>query len=63
MLSFILARMSSIPGLPRPVGVIYAVERPLYEVELMKQLHLSIQKQGEGSLEKLLNHGETWLIN
>ena len=63
MLSFILARMSSIAGLPRPVGVIYAVERPLYEVEMTNQLQRSIQKQGEGSLEKLLNHGETWVIN
>src|SRR5512137_1111236 len=33
ILSFILARMSNLPNLPRPVGVIYSVERPLYEVE------------------------------
>ena len=55
--------MSSIAGLPRPVGVVYAVERPLYEVEMANQLKRSVEKQGEGSLEKLLNHGETWVIN
>lgn len=62
MLSFILARMSSIPELPRPVGVVYAVERPLYEAEMTRQIQQAIAKQGEGNLEKLLNHGETWVI-
>ena len=62
MLSFILARMSSIPNLPRPCGVVYAVERPLYEAEIERQLQLSIQKEGEGNLEKLLNSGDTWVI-
>ena len=62
MLSFILARMSSIPHLPRPVGVVYAVERPLYEAEVERQIQQAVQKQGEGNLEKLLNHGETWTI-
>ncbi|HTK81628.1 MAG TPA: 2-oxoacid:ferredoxin oxidoreductase subunit beta [Bacteroidota bacterium] len=62
MLSFILARMSSFPDLPRPVGVVYSTERPLYEVEMSRQIQDSIKKQGEGNLEKLLNHGETWTI-
>ncbi len=63
MLSFILARMSNFQDLPRPVGVVYAVERPRYEDVVTQQIIDSIQKQGEGDLEKLLNHGETWLIN
>lgn len=62
MLSFILARMSNLPGLPRPVGVVYAVERQTYEGEVMKQIDASINKQGVGDLEKLLTHGETWVI-
>jgi len=62
MLSFILARMSSFPELPRPIGVVYDINRPLYEGEMSRQIQQSIQKQGEGNLEKLLNHGETWTI-
>ena len=62
MLSFILARMSNIPELPRPVGVIYSVERPLYEAEISRQIQDAIQKQGEGNLEKFLHHGETCTI-
>jgi 2-oxoglutarate/2-oxoacid ferredoxin oxidoreductase subunit beta len=62
MLSFILARMSSIEGLPHPVGVLYAVERPLYEGEVARQINEAIKKRGEGDLQKLLNQGETWTI-
>jgi 2-oxoglutarate ferredoxin oxidoreductase subunit beta len=62
MLSFILARMSSIAELPRPVGVIYAVDRPLYDAEMSRQIQEAVAKRGEGNLEKLLNHGETWSI-
>ncbi len=63
MLSFILARMSSIPNLPRPVGVFYQDKnRPVYEVEMEHQVQQAIKKSGEGDLEKLLNHGETWKI-
>jgi 2-oxoglutarate ferredoxin oxidoreductase subunit beta len=63
MLSFILARMSNLPNLPRPVGVIYSVERPLYEVEVTRQIETAVQKKGEGDLAKLLNSGDTWMIN
>ncbi len=62
MLSFILARMSNIPALPRPVGVVYAVERPLYAAEVEKQIQQAVDRQGEGDLERLLHHGETWTI-
>jgi 2-oxoglutarate ferredoxin oxidoreductase subunit beta len=62
ILSFILARMTNMAGLPRPIGVVYAVDRPRYEEEISKQIQSAIQKQGEGNLEKLLNHGETWVI-
>lgn len=63
ILSFILARMSNIPGLPRVVGVIYAVERPIYEVEIQHQIEQAMQKSGEGNLEKLFNKGDVWTIN
>ncbi|TAK60639.1 MAG: 2-oxoacid:ferredoxin oxidoreductase subunit beta [Bacteroidetes bacterium] len=62
MLSFILARMSSFPNLPRPVGVFYQMQRPIYDVEMERQLQLIREKKGVGNLETLLNHGETWII-
>lgn len=62
MLSFILARMSSFPNLPRPIGIVFDVQRPIYDQEIGRQIQESIKKQGEGNLEKLLHHGETWSI-
>jgi 2-oxoglutarate ferredoxin oxidoreductase subunit beta len=63
MLSFILARMSDLPHLPRPIGVLYSVDRPLYEAEVTRQIESAVQKQGEGDLAKLLDSGDTWMIN
>ncbi|HLX13349.1 MAG TPA: 2-oxoacid:ferredoxin oxidoreductase subunit beta [Bacteroidota bacterium] len=62
ILSFILARMSNLPDMPRPVGVVYSVQRQVYDEETSRQIQNAIAKQGEGNLEKLLNHGETWMI-
>ncbi len=62
VLSFILARMSSLPNLPRPIGIFYAAQKPTYDIEIERQIHKATEKMGEGDLEKLLNHGETWMI-
>jgi 2-oxoglutarate ferredoxin oxidoreductase subunit beta len=62
ILSFILARMSNLPNLPRPAGVIYSVDRPLYEAELARQIEAAVQKEGEGDLAALLDSGDTWMI-
>lgn len=61
-LAFILANMTYNPELPRPVGIFLAIDRPRYEVEMEKQIDSAISKRGKGSLEKLLNSGDTWVI-
>ncbi|MFA6469543.1 MAG: 2-oxoacid:ferredoxin oxidoreductase subunit beta [Bacteroidota bacterium] len=61
-LAFILANMTYNPDLPRPVGIFLATDRPRYEVEMEKQIDSAISKRGKGSLEKLLNSGDTWVI-
>lgn len=48
--------------MPRPFGVIYAVERPLYEVELTKQIKASTEKKGKTPLNKILSGDKTWSI-
>jgi len=61
-LAFILANMTYNSELPRPVGIFLATDRPRYEVEMEKQIDSAISKRGKGSLEKLLNSGDTWVI-
>jgi 2-oxoglutarate ferredoxin oxidoreductase subunit beta len=60
-LANILARIGY-PDYPVPVGVFRAVERPTLE-ELMAAQITQARGKGEGSLENLLNSGETWVVD
>ena len=59
--AFMLARMEQ-PEFPQPVGIFRAIERPTYEEMLVGQIDASIAKSGPGSLEKLINSGDMWIV-
>lgn len=59
--AFLLSRME-LPKFPIPIGVFRAVERPSYDHLLEEQIRQSTKAMGKGSLEKLLNSGETWTV-
>ncbi|MEP6922604.1 MAG: 2-oxoacid:ferredoxin oxidoreductase subunit beta, partial [bacterium] len=59
--AFMLARMEQ-PNFPQPVGIFRAVQRATYEDMMVDQIDAAIAKNGNGSLEKLLNSGETWTV-
>jgi 2-oxoglutarate ferredoxin oxidoreductase subunit beta len=59
--AFMLARMEQ-PNFPQPVGIFRAVERPTYEELMAGQIEAAISKAGLGSLEKLINSGDTWTV-
>src|SRR5215217_1904622 len=59
--AFMLARMEQ-PDFPQPVGIFRAIERPTYEEMMVEQIDVAIAKSGPGSLEKLINSGDTWLV-
>ena len=61
-LAFILANMIHDPGLPRAMGVFVSLNRPTYDEQLVGQIEQAHAKKGEGDLQKLLDGGETWLI-
>lgn len=48
--------------LPRPFGVLYAVERPCYEDLLYAQLEEAKSQLGEGDLQALIEGNSTWEI-
>jgi 2-oxoglutarate ferredoxin oxidoreductase subunit beta len=62
--AFMLARMEYREGseFPQPVGIFRAVERATYEDMMSDQIEAAISKQGLGSLEKLINSGDTWTV-
>jgi len=47
---------------PRPFGVIYADERPVYEENLVAQINEVETKKGKTSLNKILSGDKTWNI-
>src|SRR6476620_3778043 len=59
--AFMLARMEQ-PDFPQPVGIFRAVERATYEDMMVGQIAAAIAKSGPGSLAKLLNSGDTWVV-
>jgi 2-oxoglutarate ferredoxin oxidoreductase subunit beta len=48
--------------MPRPFGVIYAVDRPTYDEEMQRQVEATLEQKGEGDLDQLIQGGETWEI-
>ncbi|MBN8585050.1 MAG: 2-oxoacid:ferredoxin oxidoreductase subunit beta [Ignavibacteria bacterium] len=61
-LAMIVAQLSDFEGFPMPFGVLYKVNKPVYEEQMELQLEDSVKKLGKGSLEKLLFEGSTWEI-
>lgn len=58
----IFARCFWQKDLPRPFGVLYRENRPTYEASLHAQIDAITQKRGKGSLDALLESGDTWVI-
>src|SRR3954467_7600128 len=59
--AFMLARMEY-PKFPQPVGIFRAAERATYEDMMANQIEAAIAKTGPGSLEKLINSGDMWVV-
>ena len=60
-LAYLLSRMR-FPEFPEPIGVFRAVDRPLYDREMNRQIDEAREKRGRGDLNKLFHSGETWTV-
>ena len=60
-LAYMLARMEY-PDYPVPIGVFRDVTKPTYEEMLAGQIQTATERMGPGNLEKLINSGDTWII-
>lgn len=59
----VLSRFFADTDLPRPFGVLYAADRPVYEDLLQQQVDDSIRKMGEGDIDELLRGTESWMVS
>ncbi|MBN1991700.1 MAG: CBS domain-containing protein [Anaerolineae bacterium] len=60
-LAYMLSRMRQ-PDFPEPIGVFRAVEEPIYEVGVMRQIDEAIKRRGKGDLRKLYHAADTWEV-
>ncbi len=61
-LAYLLSRMHY-PEFPEPMGVLRAVERPVFEDLVLDQVKSATQSKGKGDLAALLAGGESWEVN
>jgi len=48
------------PAFPVPVGVFRSIERPTHDRLIEDQIASAVARSGAGSLDDVLNGGETW---
>ena len=62
VLPYVLAHMSPGAGVPLPLGVLRAVDRPTYEDGMAEQIDAARDRHGEGDVAALLRAGDTWTV-
>ena len=60
-LAFLLAQMRH-PEFPEPMGVLRAVNRPIYDQQVRAQVAHAKETLGDGDLDNLFNSGDTWTV-
>ena len=61
-LAHIIANWTTHPVLPEPIGVLYSVDKPTYNSEMVAQVDSAIKSKGAGKVQDLLNAGDTWTV-
>ena len=61
-LAHIVANWTSHPILPEPIGVIYSVDKPTYNSEMVAQVDAAVKQKGSGKVQDLLDSGDTWTV-
>jgi 2-oxoglutarate ferredoxin oxidoreductase subunit beta len=61
VLAYLLGHMTP-PEFPTPIGVIYDVDRPVYEEGVHQQMRRAREKRG-GDLDGLLKRGDVWTVS
>ncbi len=47
--ALIIANWTSNPKLPEPIGVIYSIDKPTYNQDMVDQINFAKEKKGSGS--------------
>ena len=63
VIASLLSNMTYQSEFPDPIGVLYAVESDTYEDTMVAQLNQAVKKQSNGTVQDLLNTGDTWVVD
>ncbi len=61
-LAYLISKMEH-PTHPVPMGVIYRNDAPVYEQEVMTQVHEAVGQRGEPDLHALFHADDTWTVS
>ncbi len=61
-LAFALSRLAHTPTGPTPIGLFRQVERPVYGLEMQRQIDDATLRRGEGDLQALITGGDSWTV-
>ena len=62
-LAHIIANWTSHSTLPEPIGVIYCIDKPTYNQEMINQIEAAKKAKGLSKVQDLLNAGDTWIVD
>jgi len=62
VIASLLSNMSYQTDFPDPIGVLYAVESETYEETMVAQINEAIKKKPKGSIQEIINSGDTWVV-
>ena len=56
----LIAKMK--PPMPVAMGIIYRVQRPIYENQVHAQIQEAKSRKNAGDLQRILEEGNTWTV-
>ena len=59
-LAMLIAKMK--PPMPVAMGIIYRVQRPIYENQVHAQIQEAKSRKNAGDLQRILEEGNTWTV-
>ncbi len=62
VIASMLANFTYQEKFPDPIGVLYAIDAPVYDDLVEQQVNNAIETRGAGSIQELLNSGDTWEV-
>lgn len=62
VIASMLANLTYQDDFPDPIGVLYAIDAPTYDDMATEQVNSAIENRGTGSIQDLLNSGQTWEV-